>query len=74
MNAPHDTIGQGDLHHRAGLAGIALNYASFWGENRDVPPEVLERALAAMGPHADASALPPPVLVEEGQPLSLIHI
>lgn len=71
MNAPHDPISQGDLHHRAGLAGIALNYASFWGENRDVPPEVLERALAAMGPHADASALPPPVLVEEGQPATV---
>ncbi|WP_230681430.1 hypothetical protein [Paracidovorax cattleyae] len=66
MNAPRFEGHEG-LHERARRAGIALQYASFWGENRDVPPEVLERALSAMGSHADADALPATIVVEEGQ-------
>ncbi len=66
MNAhPHED--HDGLHERARRAGIALQYASFWGEHRDVPPEVLERVLSAMGSHADAGALPAPIVVEEGQ-------
>ncbi len=54
------------LRHRAHLAGIALNYTSFWGEHRDVPASVIERALTAMGSHADTGAVPSPVLVSQG--------
>ena len=43
------------LSERARAAGIATEYTSFWGEPVQVPPGVLERALAAMG---TASAAP----------------
>lgn len=70
MNGHHHG-GHDGLHERARRAGIALQYASFWGEHRDVLPEVLERALSAMGSHADASALPEPIVMEEGQPAEI---
>ncbi len=70
MNGHHHE-GHDGLHERARRAGIALQYASFWGEHRDVPPEVLERALSAMGSHTDAGALPAPIVVEEGQPAEI---
>jgi (1->4)-alpha-D-glucan 1-alpha-D-glucosylmutase len=44
-----------DLHQRARQAGIADQYAGFWGESVAVRPEVIERALQAMGPFADVS-------------------
>jgi (1->4)-alpha-D-glucan 1-alpha-D-glucosylmutase len=62
--AVHDALGS-DLHQRAERAGIATEYASFWGETLTVSPEVLARALAAMGAHADGNA-PQPIVVEQG--------
>lgn len=47
------------LHERARDAGVATDYTSFWGETVQVPPGVLERALAAMG-----EAPAPPVRTE----------
>jgi len=61
-----DVLGMDGLHHRAERAGIATEYASFWGETLTVAPEVLARALAAMGGHADRE-VPPPIVVEQGQ-------
>ncbi|MDA8521309.1 malto-oligosyltrehalose synthase [Acidovorax sp. NCPPB 4044] len=55
------------LRQMAERAGIALHYTSFWGESREVPHQVIEKALAAMGSHADASAVPSPIVIEEGQ-------
>lgn len=61
-----DPLGMEDLQRRAERAGIASEYASFWGEQLTVSPEVLARALTAMGGHADGD-LPQPVVVEQGQ-------
>lgn len=66
--APH--VLDADLQRRAERAGIATGYASFWGEDLSVPPEVLAKALAAMGEHADRE-VPPPIVVEQGQAASV---
>ncbi|MDA8445333.1 malto-oligosyltrehalose synthase [Paracidovorax valerianellae] len=61
-----DPISGEALRQRAQLAGIALHYTSFWGEHREVPATVIERALDAMGEHADTTAVPSAVLVTHG--------
>ena len=66
-----DLLGSDELHRRAERAGIATEYSSFWGENLTVTPEVLAKALAAMGAHADGGAPPPPIVVEHGQPVQV---
>lgn len=54
-----------DLQRRAERAGISTSYASFWGEDQTVSAEVLVKALAAMGDHADGQHLDP-IVVEQG--------
>ena len=44
------------LHERARRAGIASEYTGFWGHAVQVASPVLEKALAAMGEHADGEA------------------
>lgn len=46
---------QPSLAQRAQRAGIAEHYAGFWGDTVAVKPEVLERALQALGSAADAA-------------------
>ncbi|AVP57835.1 malto-oligosyltrehalose synthase [Pulveribacter suum] len=42
------------LRERAERAGIATEYATFWGADARVDARTIERALRAMGAHADA--------------------
>lgn len=55
-----------DLLQRARRAGIADQYSGFWGETVAVSTQVIERALGAMGPHADAALLADTVVVAAG--------
>jgi (1->4)-alpha-D-glucan 1-alpha-D-glucosylmutase len=51
-----------DLARQAERHGVALRYHSFWGEDKQVPPQVLEQALTSMRlRHAQpaAAGLPP---------------
>ncbi|RYF28698.1 MAG: malto-oligosyltrehalose synthase [Comamonadaceae bacterium] len=61
----HDTSAL-PLHERAHRAGIATEYTGFWGHAVSPPPQVLERALAAMGHHADAG-LPHCIVAPQGE-------
>ncbi len=59
------------LRERAGRAGIATEFTSFWGESTAVEPAVIARALAAMGEQADAQALPPAFIAAPGSAASV---
>lgn len=61
-----DSLSVDALNQRAERAGIATAYASFWGETVTVPPQVLVRALTAMGTYANTK-VPPVIVVEQGQ-------
>ncbi|MFN4119403.1 malto-oligosyltrehalose synthase [Acidovorax sp.] len=54
------------LRRRAERAGISTRFTSFWGEDQTVSPEVLARALAAMGEPADGAPADP-IIVAQGQ-------
>ncbi|RYF08988.1 MAG: malto-oligosyltrehalose synthase [Comamonadaceae bacterium] len=59
-------ISASTLQERAERAGISTQYTGFWGHAVSPSPQVLERALAAMGRHADA-AYPDCVVVPLGE-------
>lgn len=65
--SPHPMHDDDDLRRRAARAGIATTYTGFWGETVAVSTEVLARALAAMGDHADATLLPEALVITAGQ-------
>lgn len=71
----NSAIGSGntlaDLSRRAEMAGIATEYASFWGERVQVSPRVLLRALTAMG-DVSQTVHPSPLVVEHGAPAHLV--
>lgn len=52
------------LIERAAAAGVATSYTSFWGENLEVQPTVLQRVLDAIGPNVPQSG---PLLLTQGQ-------
>ncbi|MBK0393510.1 malto-oligosyltrehalose synthase [Ramlibacter algicola] len=59
-----------DLARQAERHGVALRYHSFWGEDKEVPPPVIEQALSSMGlRHAspDTTGLPPVQVVTQGE-------
>jgi (1->4)-alpha-D-glucan 1-alpha-D-glucosylmutase len=64
-----------DLAARAERHGVALRYHSFWGEDKQVAPEVLSQALTSMGlrdgngPSGDG--VPPVAVGLEGEPLRI---
>ncbi|CAN7265610.1 malto-oligosyltrehalose synthase [Acidovorax sp. LjRoot194] len=62
-----------ELRQRARHAGIADQYSGFWGETVAVSTQVMERALAAMGTHADAAEAADTAVVAAGAaaPLAL---
>lgn len=62
---------QPDVSQRARRAGIAEHYAGFWGDAVAVSPEVLRRALQAMGEHDDASCYGNVQVVTAGQACSI---
>ena len=53
-----------NLNERAAAAGVATTYTSFWGEQLEVSPAVLQRVLDAIG---STPPQPGPVLVTQGQ-------
>ncbi|HYF21284.1 MAG TPA: 4-alpha-glucanotransferase, partial [Ramlibacter sp.] len=65
----HDLVRQAERH------GVALRYHSFWGEDKEVPPQVLEQALRSMrlgdAPHGPAPGLPPVHVATEGEPIRI---
>ncbi|RYY90840.1 MAG: 4-alpha-glucanotransferase, partial [Comamonadaceae bacterium] len=64
-----------DLALQAERHGVALRYHSFWGEDKQVAPEVLSQALSSMGLRdaspADGDALPPVHVAQEGEAIRL---
>lgn len=63
-----------DLAQQAERHGVALRYHSFWGEDKEVPPQVLEQALSSMGlqqPQPAAEGLPPVNVVLQGDPIRI---
>src|SRR3954466_15983482 len=64
-----------DLVRQAERHGVALRYHSFWGEDKQVAPEVLEQALTSMGLHqappSTDESLPPVHVTLEGDPIRL---
>ncbi|TFZ08413.1 malto-oligosyltrehalose synthase [Ramlibacter humi] len=61
-----------DLARQAERHGVALRYHSFWGEDKQVAPEVLDQALTSMGlrhtPEPQSQGLPPVQVVQENAP------
>jgi len=63
-----------DLARQAERHGVALRYHSFWGEDKDVAPQVLEQALDSMGLReaaGGAEGLPPVHVGWAGEPLRI---
>src|SRR3954468_7267778 len=59
-----------DLARQAEQHGVALRYHSFWGEDKEVAPAVLDQALTSMGlrePQPRAAGLPPVHVTVQGR-------
>lgn len=67
-------MNEDDLTRQAERHGVALRYHSFWGEDKEVPPAVLDQALTSMGLRHRSPAedgLPPVQVVCEGEPVRI---